>query len=223
MTWRRDGSTWEAESAVGPVKLGGNKTVAANGSALIAGVANQGSIQAVTASRAGTGNVAPVGFGAAKFGALRVGERDPVAAATGTVIGANCLFRGRLDLQGRVQIDGTVEGDIVVEGELIIGPTGIVKANILATRAIISGRLTGDIRCEERLELQTGAYLTGDIAAPQVVMEDGVVFDGRCWMERDVVDEGLPSEFSPSILGENRRNSEGQNPLELDANELEPS
>ena len=244
MTWRkqsstRDGSNWErsnlsSSEGVGPVKIGSSNVGARNqGSSVAAtvnGVASGGAIQQSSSDASDLARRVER-FGAAKSSV----ERAPVTAATATVLGANSCFRGRLDLQGRAQIDGTVEGDIVVEGELIIGPTGVVKANIIATRAIISGRLTGDIRCEERLELRSGAYLTGDMAAPQVVMEDGVVFDGRCWMEREVVDEGLPGEFDsfdmvdegqglkPANRSAGAKKSPAIDSLGLDSKELEPS
>lgn len=148
----------------------------------------------VNASSANSGLQSGVhGVGGRGQSVGNVTVRRQSGTSTETVLGVNCQIRGRLDLQGRAQIDGNIDGEIVIEGELIIGPTAVVKANILATRAIIAGRLTGDIRCEERLELRGGAYLTGDIAAPQVVMEDGVVFDGRCWMEQSEEEQGVPS------------------------------
>jgi cytoskeletal protein CcmA (bactofilin family) len=104
------------------------------------------------------------------------------AAAGDSVIAAACSIQGDLNLKGRTQINCTVEGEVVSDGELIIGEEGNIKANIFGKVVLIFGRVVGDIKCDERLEMHAGAHVTGNVLSPRVVIQDGVVFDGRCWM-----------------------------------------
>ncbi len=99
-----------------------------------------------------------------------------------SVIAANCVINGDLKLAGMTRIDGQVEGEITTEGELIVGESAAIKANILGKVVIVLGRVEGHIKCTERLELHAGAHVTGDVLSPRVMMEDGVLFEGRCWM-----------------------------------------
>jgi cytoskeletal protein CcmA (bactofilin family) len=41
----------------------------------------------------------------------------------------------------------------------------------------------------ERVELRGSARVSGDIEAPIVVVDEGVMFDGHCRMTRDGADE----------------------------------
>ena len=103
-----------------------------------------------------------------------------------TIIGPQCVIKGDLELQGRAQVNCQVEGEISSEGELIIGEEADIKANIFGKIILVFGRVEGHIKCTERLEMHAGAHVTGDVLCPRVVIQDGVVFEGRCWMgEKD--------------------------------------
>ena len=117
-----------------------------------------------------------------KENGLQPQKRTGSASPTDSVIAAACSITGDLDLKGKVQINARVEGEIISDGELLIGEEGDIKANIFGKVVIIFGRVVGDIKCEERLELHAGAHVTGNVLSPRVVIQDGVVFDGRCWM-----------------------------------------
>jgi cytoskeletal protein CcmA (bactofilin family) len=91
---------------------------------------------------------------------------------------------GNLDLKGGAQIDGSVAGEISAEGELVIGESAQVKAAIQGEQVRVFGRVIGDIVCSERLELFSGARVTGNISSPRLIIHDGVIFDGSCQMEQ---------------------------------------
>ena len=110
-----------------------------------------------------------------------VKRQNPVSSPD-SVLAAHCIFRGDVELRGKTQINGQLEGEISSEGELIIGEEAYIKANIFGRIVIIFGRVEGHIKCTERLEIHAGAHVTGDVLSPRVVIQDGVVFEGRCWM-----------------------------------------
>ncbi len=65
-------------------------------------------------------------------------------------------------------------------GELVIGETGTVKAAINTKSAIVEGRVDGRITASDKVVLKKKAHLTGDLQAKTLVVEEGVVFVGRC-------------------------------------------
>lgn len=119
-------------------------------------------------------------------------KREPAAGSRATlmsnadsIIASECVIKGDLELHGRAHINGKVEGEITSDGELIVGEQGTIRANISGKSVIILGRVEGHIKCSERLEMHAGAHVTGDVLSPRVVIQDGVLFDGRCWMAED--------------------------------------
>lgn len=109
------------------------------------------------------------------------GSRNKEAPKS-TVVAQGCRLRGTIELNGSAVIDCAVEGEISGEGELTIGESAVINASIDGETVKVLGRVKGDIRCTTRLELLTGACVTGNISAPRLVIQDGVVFEGRCAM-----------------------------------------
>jgi hypothetical protein len=57
-----------------------------------------------------------------------------------------------------------------------------VESSIKASRVIIKGSVKGDITASEKVELTVTGRLNGNIAAPEIFMETGCAFNGRCTM-----------------------------------------
>jgi cytoskeletal protein CcmA (bactofilin family) len=65
---------------------------------------------------------------------------------------------------------------------LIIGKSGIVKAEVNVKNAIIGGKLIGNIQGTNKIELQSGSHVEGDIQTARLVIDEGVFFEGSCKM-----------------------------------------
>ncbi|MBU4565788.1 MAG: polymer-forming cytoskeletal protein [Desulfarculus sp.] len=100
-------------------------------------------------------------------------------------LGRGVRQQGELNFSGQAHLEGEFQGRISGQGTLLIGPSAVVEAEIEATQVIISGRVTGNVKAGERIELKKPGRLTGDLSAPLVVMEEGVRFEGRCHMALD--------------------------------------
>ncbi len=96
-----------------------------------------------------------------------------------------CTVRGAFECQGDLVLEGFIEGDLLVHGELTVFETGMVRANIRATSVKVFGRVVGDIICSERIELHATSQVRGNLKAKRLLIQDGVVFDGRCEMMGD--------------------------------------
>ena len=79
-----------------------------------------------------------------------------------TVIGRSTTFRGELIGSDEVVIEGTVEGLVKAEGaRLTIGKEAKVKADVTAQEVIIFGRVDGNVRATERVDLRSTAVVNG--------------------------------------------------------------
>ncbi len=103
-------------------------------------------------------------------------------AAT-SVIDQGCELEGRLTSVGTLVMNGKFRGELVSSDTLLVGETGHVEAGVQVGIAIVSGQITGNISARERIELRSTARVFGDIVTPVLILEEGVVFDGRCTMK----------------------------------------
>lgn len=101
-------------------------------------------------------------------------------------LGKNTEFEGKLSFAGAIRIDGRFKGEIFTEGTLIVGETAVIFSDIRAAHIIISGEVRGNIAAKKRIEIHTPGKVFGNIQAPIVTMDEGVVFDGNCEMKQQL-------------------------------------
>jgi cytoskeletal protein CcmA (bactofilin family) len=93
------------------------------------------------------------------------------------------VVQGTVDAKGDVRLDGRLEGKLHVSERVTIGVSGVLNADVEAGEVIVMGAIEGTIRAHRRIELRKGARVVGDIAAPILVIEEGVHFHGNCNMQ----------------------------------------
>jgi cytoskeletal protein CcmA (bactofilin family) len=99
-----------------------------------------------------------------------------------TVLAGDIDFNGTMRFSKELMIKGKFEGDIDATGHLIIGPDAFVKATIKAGLITNYGKVIGNVTATERLELFKDASLTGDVDTPELVIENGCRYNGKCAM-----------------------------------------
>ena len=97
-----------------------------------------------------------------------------------TTIGERSSFDGRFAVRGSLRVEGTFEGEALLVDQLAIGPTGRVRANITATSVVVEGIIIGNITASARVLLLSTARVLGDLKTPELIIQDGVVLEGRC-------------------------------------------
>lgn len=97
-------------------------------------------------------------------------------------LGKNTEFDGKLTFTGSVRVDGRFKGEISGEGTLIVGDSGMVQADVRVLHLIVSGEIRGTLFAGEKIEIHPPGKVFGNIQAPIVVMDEGVLFDGECRM-----------------------------------------
>jgi cytoskeletal protein CcmA (bactofilin family) len=92
--------------------------------------------------------------------------------------------KGRINHPGKVQIAGNFSGSISAES-VLIEKTARVKANIAAAEVLCKGKVHGDIRATDKVKITKEAEVTGDIYSPNLNIEKGALFEGRCSMPKN--------------------------------------
>jgi cytoskeletal protein CcmA (bactofilin family) len=93
-------------------------------------------------------------------------------------------IEGRYTFSGTVMLNGKFKGEISSNDTLIIGEKAVVHAQIRAGVILINGEVVGNVLGTERVELRGSARVFGDVEAPIVVVEEGVMFEGHCRMTK---------------------------------------
>ncbi len=109
-------------------------------------------------------------------------ENTTVASSQTSIIAQGCTFDGKVEVRGVLRIEGEFKGNIGTPESLVIGKTGVVRATVNVKNAIIGGQLFGNITAENKIELQSGSHVEGDIKTKRLVIDEGVFFEGNCSM-----------------------------------------
>ena len=99
-------------------------------------------------------------------------------------LGKDMEFEGKLSFKGTVRIDGKFTGEIFSEGTLSVGETAVIRSDIHVSHIIISGEIRGNIIADNRIEIHAPGKVFGNIQAPAVIIEEGVIFEGNCRMQK---------------------------------------
>ncbi|MCA9605610.1 MAG: polymer-forming cytoskeletal protein [Myxococcales bacterium] len=101
------------------------------------------------------------------------------------LLGRGTSFEGILSFEGRVRIDGRLTGKVFSEGILILGDGAEVDAEIeVGTLIVRGGTLRGNVVARQLIEIHAEGAVHGDITAPQIDIDKGCVFEGKCTMAR---------------------------------------
>jgi cytoskeletal protein CcmA (bactofilin family) len=100
-----------------------------------------------------------------------------------SLIGEGMVVHGELRFVEGLRIDGEVHGDVIATGEgrsiLVISENARVHGKVLASHVIINGEVKGPVHCDEMLELQPKARVTGDVRYEILEMNPGAMIDGE--------------------------------------------
>jgi cytoskeletal protein CcmA (bactofilin family) len=97
------------------------------------------------------------------------------------MLGPQAVLEGNLVFEGSLFMNGHAKGAIESRnGAIVVGEDAVIHADIFVRAATINGEIKGTIRATERIELHPPARVYGDLNAPVVVIDAGVIFEGNC-------------------------------------------
>jgi cytoskeletal protein CcmA (bactofilin family) len=95
-------------------------------------------------------------------------------------LGATLTIEGKITSEEDLQIDGRVQGSITLEGRrLTVGRTAELNSEVTAGEVIVYGKVTGNLRARDRVEIKKDGSVIGDVRTTRVSIEDGADFKGR--------------------------------------------
>jgi cytoskeletal protein CcmA (bactofilin family) len=97
------------------------------------------------------------------------------------MLGPQVAMEGTLVFEGTLYMNGHIKGSIESrEGTIVVGETAVIHADVFVKNANITGEVKGSVRATNRIELHPPARIYGNINAPDVLIEAGVIFEGKC-------------------------------------------
>ncbi len=113
-------------------------------------------------------------------------QTAPIGKGDGMAnIGKSISIKGDLTGNEDLVIEGKVEGKVELpNNQLTVGANGIVKAEVSAKSEVVIGRVAGNCKGSERIEIQATGIVEGDVAAPRLVVAEGAVVNGSIQMTK---------------------------------------
>ena len=121
---------------------------------------------------------------------------SPTFLSSASSIIGNVVFRNP------AIIDGRMEGEMIAMTHLTIGENAEVHALIQAPSVRVCGKVTGDI-ISKRIELRPPAQIVGNLTSHILVVEEGTLLDGHCFMsERPSEEHSTRTQPAATVLSE---------------------
>ena len=109
-----------------------------------------------------------------------------------TVFGPETEFDGVLEFSDDLIITGKFNGKIKATGNLEVSKEAVCTVESIDVKSVvISGSVTGNINASERVEICSGASVTGDINTARLRIANNVEFEGEITMLDKQPDENI--------------------------------
>lgn len=103
-----------------------------------------------------------------------------------STIGEKSYFEGKFLVNGTIQINGRFEGAVLKVDQIQVGQQGKIKANLEASSVMVEGVVIGNIKATTRVMLMPTARVLGDIKTPELLIQNGVILEGRCLISNNL-------------------------------------
>lgn len=102
------------------------------------------------------------------------------ARSEGSHLGKSFRFKGEITGSEDLYIDGQIEGAVQLPGQVVtVGPQGSVSAEVQARDLIVHGKLKGNARAHDRIEVSRSGSVVGDLAMARISIQEGAFIQGR--------------------------------------------
>jgi len=99
-----------------------------------------------------------------------------------TLISAGTSLKGDISSNSDLRIDGTIIGNISCSSKIVIGASGTVEGDITGNQADIVGKVSGNIKTKDLLQLRGDCIVNGNVYAGKLQVEPTATFNGQCHM-----------------------------------------
>lgn len=109
----------------------------------------------------------------------------PIEKSSGngtTLVGAGTTLKGDISSNSDLRIDGTIIGNIISTAKVVVGANGVVEGDITGNQADIIGKVTGNVKAKDLLQLRGDSVVNGNLYAGKLQVEPSATFNGQCHM-----------------------------------------
>lgn len=129
-------------------------------------------------------------------------QNDKPCNTIDTLIGVNTEIKGDISFSGGLRVDGKVTGNILSEGgdasgTLVLSEHAVVAGNVTVPHLIINGRIQGNVRSIESIELQPKAEIVGDVYYKMIEMALGASVNGNLVRDTEGAAKGSVTHLKP--------------------------
>ena len=122
-------------------------------------------------------------------------------ARVDTIIGQQTQISGDLRFSGGLHIDGHVKGNVIAdEGSasvLTVSEHGKIDGDVRVPNVFLNGLVTGDVHCDERIELAAKARVNGDVYYNLIEMVMGAEVNGSLLHQTDKAAQHAGLDYEP--------------------------
>jgi cytoskeletal protein CcmA (bactofilin family) len=109
-------------------------------------------------------------------------EKTTNGSGGATLVSAGTTLKGDVSSNSDIRIDGTVVGNVSSSAKIVIGTNGVVEGNITGNQADIVGKVTGNIKTKDLLQLRGECVVKGNVYSAKLQVEPTATFNGQCHM-----------------------------------------
>jgi cytoskeletal protein CcmA (bactofilin family) len=117
-----------------------------------------------------------------------------------TLVSAGTTLKGDISSNSDLRIDGTIIGNVSSNAKIVIGANGSVEGNITGAQADIVGKVTGNIKTKDLLQLRGECVVKGNLYAGKLQVEPTAVFNGQCHMGAAATNGSATENIKATIL-----------------------
>lgn len=100
-------------------------------------------------------------------------------------LGASLEIKGQISGDEDLQVDGKITGPVSLGGQKVtVGRSGQLNSEVSAREIVVYGKVTGNLRARDRVEIKKDGSVVGDITTARISVEDGAYFKGRIEIDR---------------------------------------
>jgi cytoskeletal protein CcmA (bactofilin family) len=100
-----------------------------------------------------------------------------------TLIGADTRVDGDIHFSGGLRVDGQIKGNVTEPVDqastLILSEHGSIEGSVTASKIVINGKVIGNVKAAQFIELQAKASIKGDVSYKSLEMHTGAVIEGK--------------------------------------------
>ncbi len=105
--------------------------------------------------------------------------KNSTESKTASVFAHDLVVRGDVENQGDLRIEGQLHGSVTGQGTITVAEQGQVHGNVEGREVIVMGRIEGNVKAADRVEVLEKATVKGDVASARISVEEGATVSGK--------------------------------------------